>query len=113
MLAEFLLARIAEDEAAAQEANDHDRWESGEDGNGDPSVFESDVTGQSWRVALVGSSAVAEHVARHDPARVLAECEAKRRIVAANAALTYEPYVLLCLALPYSDHSDYDEAWRP
>jgi len=46
--------------------------------------------------------------------RVLAECEAKRRIVA--LCDDYEepaPSVLLALALPYADHPDYDESWRP
>ena len=71
-LTEFLLARIAEDEAAAlrlcpgrNAANGH------------------------WRRGSLQDEAVraidpldADHVLRHDPARVLAECEAKRRIVA-------------------------------
>lgn len=59
------------------------------------------------------------------PARVLAECEAERRIIDAARA-KYEDSlqggddttslaeeVLHALALPYSDHPDYDEAWRP
>lgn len=54
------------------------------------------------------------------PARVLAECEAKRRII--NwwmAGREGQPYghdtmrLLGALALPYADHPDYDEAWRP
>ncbi|MFB6626495.1 MULTISPECIES: DUF6221 family protein [unclassified Streptomyces] len=62
----------------------------------------------------------AAHIARHDPARVLAEVEAKRRILSA-----YENYdndapeldvpesVLRLLALPYADHPDYRKEWRP
>lgn len=53
-------------------------------------------------------------------ARVLAECEAKRRIVARCEAVGvgFPSYALaeavLChLAEPYTDHPDYDEAWRP
>jgi hypothetical protein len=61
------------------------------------------------------------------PARVLVECDAKRRIVEeardqfakpgddpddGMADLTYEN-VLSLLALPYADHPDYDERWRP
>jgi hypothetical protein len=73
------------------------------------------------------------HIARHDPARVLAEVEAKRRIIdraefvanhgpardhvraldmttGASAALRD---VLRLLALPYADHPAYREEWRP
>lgn len=73
--------------------------------------------------------AEAEHIARHDPARVLAEVAAKRRIVglhehkADSMALYPNPGnasglmalggVLRLLALPYADHPDYDESWRP
>lgn len=54
-----------------------------------------------------------EHIARHDPARVLAECEAKRRIM----TMDFERYgeqveLLYMLALPYAGHPDYEEAWR-
>ena len=69
----------------------------------------------------------AQHAARHDPARVLREVEAKRRIIdlyeqqaakqSENAmeedrTWTLEPVILL-LALPYADHEDYREEWRP
>jgi hypothetical protein len=70
-----------------------------------------------------------------DPDRMLAECEAKRRIVELHAerdpeGLLYpgalptciicggdDPYEFPCdtvkaLALPFVDHADYDEAWR-
>lgn len=115
-LAEFLLARIAEDEAVALRARDN-----------------------------AGSFAVPDHVVRFSPPRVLAECEAKRRIVElheissevlGNATLygcaicdcmsddDGEYYVgrvdevdgcatLRLLALPYSGHPDYDPDWRP
>lgn len=68
---------------------------------------------------------VAGHIARHDPARVLAECEAKRRIIerqqlfagavdAADLSVLDElAGVLRLFALPYADHPDYDETWRP
>lgn len=65
-----------------------------------------------------------------DPARVLAECEAKRRIVALHdGAHECSVYVrgevdncawvergdscstLRLLALPYADHPDYDPSW--
>jgi len=59
-----------------------------------------------------------------DGKRVLAECEARRRIVAEHSPV--DPcdahdanfQTVLCdtlrlLALPYADHADYDERWRP
>lgn len=68
------------------------------------------------------------HFDRWVPARVLAECEAKRRIVEhVTHRMLGEPpfasgrvlqglqpwrYTLQLLALPYSDHPDYDPAWK-
>lgn len=59
------------------------------------------------------------------PDRVLAECKAKRRIVELHGN-DWNPRgkceacdevgpcdTLHALALPYADHPDYDEAWRP
>jgi len=58
------------------------------------------------------------------PARVLAECEAKRRIVETvvdmesvederpQQVVTLR-WVCQILALPYADHADYREEWRP
>ena len=51
-------------------------------------------------------------LARHDPARVLAECEAKRQIVQ-NAQDPGDDLFVAILALPYADHPDYREEWRP
>lgn len=74
----------------------------------------------------------AEHIARHDPARVLAEVDAKRRIVdwlaedaafdmpaaKAQAASREEWYLVTVarttikmLALPYAAHPDYRAEW--
>jgi hypothetical protein len=64
------------------------------------------------------------HIARHDPARVLREVEAKRRILAEHYPQdpcdAHDPSfntipcdTLLLLALPHSDHPDYKEDWRP
>jgi hypothetical protein len=67
----------------------------------------------------------AEHIARWDPARVLAEVEAKRRVIDLCATvgdtelsrIGVEAHdlafgVLDALAQPYADHSDFDPAWR-
>ncbi|MET8827527.1 DUF6221 family protein [Streptomyces sp. NPDC004610] len=61
-------------------------------------------------------AAVGAHIVRHDPARVLAETDAKRRVLA--WALTAPPspsrdHVLRLLALPYADRPGYREKWRP
>lgn len=68
---------------------------------------------------------VNQHMARWDPARVLAEVEAKRQIIdlyagqaakASESALhedrtwTLKP-VLAALATPYADHPDYNPTW--
>src|SRR5690606_17844004 len=69
------------------------------------------------------------HIARHDPARVLAECQAKRAIVEhilvqmrdeptmtrgrAHRGLTPWAYTLRLFAAVYADHPDYQEEWRP
>jgi hypothetical protein len=67
-------------------------------------------------------------IKRNSPARVLAEVDAKRRIVEEHGANQYrvDPCdahdanfatipcdTLRLLALPYADHEDYDEEWRP
>jgi hypothetical protein len=50
------------------------------------------------------------------PARVLAECEAKRRIVELMSDeveyVVYSDDVLRALALPYADHPDFRPEWR-
>ena len=99
-LADFLLARIAEDQADA-------------------------MVGWRWKALPAGEYARLQ-------ARVLAECEARRRIVAeldrlgamstdgmrdggANAMSMMDAleFALRALALPYADHPDYHEEWRP
>lgn len=148
-LAGFLLARIAEDEALAREAtpgrwthNPRKEWFT------DPDKLRAAHAGiqQSGAEEFVGADGVgvaatgpsgnrqsmidADHIARYDPARVLAECEAKRRIVVAarrydldpegvRAAMSdgdEGPYVadlaLKALTPPYADHPDYHEEWQ-
>jgi hypothetical protein len=76
-LTEFLLARIAEDEAVAQAAVGEPVYPPGAYGDNaaDEFIFMAQNEGCS---ELAG-----EHFRRWMPERVLAECEAKRRIVAA------------------------------
>ena len=109
-LTDFLLARIAEDEAVARQA-EADSAAAG----GDPSIL-----GEYY-----------------DPARVLAECEAKRRIVEMHHStpapgvdrdgfdlggywcnecddgISWPCPTLRALAAVYAGHPDYRDEWRP
>lgn len=51
------------------------------------------------------------HIATHDPAYVLADIDTKRQIL--NLIGSPGPMVLRLLALPFANHPDYDEKWRP
>ena len=109
ILSEFLLQRIAEDEAAARNSRSILRiLDSHQPGALDP----EDEPYQTYL-----------HFDRWNPNRVLAECEAKRRIVesfaaseqpltARTAEMAVVRMVLRLLALPYAAHPDFDPAWR-
>jgi hypothetical protein len=89
-LTEFLLARIAEDEAQARECS----------------------------VWVENAPSLNDCAPHHNPARLLVECETRRRIVEhvepdLIAASAGDPYVLQLLVLPYSDHPDYRQEWKP
>lgn len=144
-ITEFLLARIAEDEAAAKAASPGG-WQF----SGIASVAGGTLYDETRRIVdvvyerpddhdgsivrhLLSSEADANglHIARHDPARVLAECEAKRRIMERHNAQPFfdDPESFYCatcnegiggfhpcptlraLAAVYADHPDYDQAW--
>jgi hypothetical protein len=83
---------------------------------------------EDYVVALVRDDrAEWAHIARHDPARVLAEVAAKRQIInryTAQTAIQYEnsieedrawvlESVIRLLALPHASHPAYRESWRP
>ncbi|MGW2113772.1 DUF6221 family protein [Streptomyces zhihengii] len=127
-LVAFLRARLDEDEQAAQLAAE----ESGGAWSYDERAVVADREGD---MVAVGSQDFmgpehGVHIARHDPARVLAEVEAKRQIVdryeramenrrahpddlaSAGALLALHGAVKLH-ALPYADHPDYRQKWRP
>jgi hypothetical protein len=126
-LTAFLLARIGEDEESAREAA---TWEDG-------MYFEP------WQAHIPQAgyfnSEMPYGAVEFSAARVLAECEAKRRIVeehresyagskrcevcAKDAHLEYGDVVvdwvrfpcptMRLLALPYADHPDYRQEWTP
>lgn len=112
-LTEFLLARLAEDEAESQRA-----------GNGD-----TDMSWGAGEITGYGMAVILDH------GRALLECEVKRRIVDLHP-IRYRGYSeqkiteveprtvrtsnipvidpeLRLLALLYADHPDYREEWRP
>jgi hypothetical protein len=109
-LVQFLRARLAEDEAIAT------------------AVLRNAGRGSDWwdastlmeRAQL--SRAEAEHIAAHGPSRVLADVNAKRRLID-EAIDADEPgeywnseprdWVLRFLAVAYAEHPDYSQAWRP
>jgi hypothetical protein len=132
-LAEFLLARIAEDEAAAlirgkegmtQRLRDQSEEIAKLYGDPDPPEDDVKLADTLW----FNAQDVADYADRFDPVWVLAECEAKRRIVEVHAsggawcdhcnadrpgdAADSCPTIQL-LALPYADHPDYQQEWRP
>lgn len=148
---EFLLARIAEDEAVALGAT-QGPWEAQPADGYNPAALGSRTDSADVAVAGsgdeygpeyvcldrdgIGSTTMpnAEHIARHDPARVLAECKAKRRVVErlrpamitmpdgavlslmdpseARAVEFMHRVIVTSLAQPYADHPDFDPAWR-
>jgi hypothetical protein len=143
-LVAFLRARLDEDEQAARDASPAP-WITK---TGQPWLADHIVFGQSKympdRISQVCDltagqtrAADAAHIIRHDPARVLAEVDAKRRITDEHpnvndgdcgtcitprwgypthggaSAAVWPCQTLRLLALPYADHSDYREEWRP
>jgi hypothetical protein len=110
-LAEFLLARIDEDEA-------EQRWTDGR-------AFLEDYHGREWHRGECES--LTDNAGPCDcglPARVLAECAAKRRIVAGTWGRADDlpgvgegmsrafDFAAKMLAQPYADHPDFRDEWR-
>jgi hypothetical protein len=117
-LSEFLLARIAEDEVSTWELIPY-RCEpdccapAGWVGHRCLICRTEEFGGMVQAISDIAS----DHDERiHRRSRVLAECEAKRRIVA--EAGSWFPRgngqaVLRLLALSYANHPDYREEWKP
>lgn len=132
-IVEFLRARLDEDERAARAAF----W----DASGDSAGWRLQrgaghyafvvMDGLDDRVVIVDEpeasdrEGVAVHIVRHDPARVLREVEAKRRLLdlhrpdsddrpeCGTCGPRHPCSTLRLLALPYADHDDYREEWTP
>jgi len=84
-LTTFLRARLDEDLAAAQAATEQAgeaAWHIMDDGRFNKIAPGAGAPpGIDIAIATTTGSVFAEHIARHDPARVLAEVEAKRRMI--------------------------------
>jgi hypothetical protein len=133
-ITEFLEARIGEDEAVARAATDGpwrydqrkvnaiDRSESVFAGLSGVSATTVASTGPADDTPSMND---ARHIARHDPFRVLAECAAKRAILAdrkridRSAGMDYwhagysdaNYDALRSLAAVYATHPDYRQEW--
>ena len=125
-LTEFLRARLDEDEAAAY----------GLCGNGplarwvirDGDLFVGTEPLPDEPIVQTWDGRVAHHIARHDPARVLREVEAKRAILDHHVPVRHEGRKMcgsclgVCtywpcptvrhLAAAWSDHPDYRDDWN-
>jgi hypothetical protein len=129
----FLRAQLDEDERVARAAS-MAPWLRDEANasirHSGPSASKSSESFGMYVIASVGAHDIgrpshedAEHITRWDPARVLAEIDAKRRMVDecvgsntdANSpdACVLADAILRLLALAYADRHGYDEAWRP
>ncbi|MEU1327137.1 DUF6221 family protein [Streptomyces microflavus] len=111
----FWRARLDEDERAARRAGDTFRQ------IGETGVIVATEGDRAEECASANWAGIAEHIVRHDPARVLHGVEAARKRLTTlsdaieaghdsyDLASTLLPYELL----PYTDHPDYNESWRP
>jgi hypothetical protein len=134
-LTDFIKQRLDEDEAVARAAavkqgdpswvrhgpivlSDPRAFRIRSERDSRPIALVQDVSGDpgdpDYETAVLDGADAADHIARHDPARVLAEIEAKRRIVDLTEHGCGDDYqrVQRALALPYADHPDYDERWK-
>ncbi|APE11024.1 hypothetical protein BO226_19305 [Rhodococcus sp. 2G] len=143
---EFIEARIAEDEQIATKAGTgkYARWDyagdcdSASNGevyypdtrtvirhmNGHESISYDCVTCDSEGLTPSVTEEIGPHIARHDPARVLHEVEAKRKLLDLSRRWLVSRGgqdgemsrknaldILRLLAAPYSDHPDYQKEW--
>ncbi|WP_037558944.1 DUF6221 family protein [Spirillospora albida] len=114
-LAGFLRARLDEDDALARACAGDSHW-------------------TDDAIAVLAPQLAIEprlHIARHDPARVMDDVAAKRRMLDShyshrgvcptcfdqrNRPMLRERWpceTARLIALPYADHPDYQEEWRP
>lgn len=124
-LVEFLRVRLDEDEQTAREAGEcRIAWLTYRDERGQmlyTTVAAGDDVDDVWCAAgrELGEPASVRVV--YETARVLADVEAKRRIIdGCEHTIQYEDYgipgaemTLRLLAVPYASHPGYREEWKP
>ena len=121
-LVEWLRAQLDEDAARATAAGG-DEWRRQDhpsetvaiyDSKGEPVVYD-----EGWPTEEQQA-----HIVEHDPARVLREIDAKRKLLTLHAQGASELFCAHCeheppcptlrlLALPYADRPGFREEWRP
>jgi hypothetical protein len=137
-IADFLAARIYDDEQLAREIPAPQQWQARQWGidpapDGGAYIVDAGDGPASDDLGEFRDLRHALHAAQWDPARVLLECEAKRGILldymtrrrrynadtrdgtTRGTQLMPRPsdLPLRYLALPYRDHAEYSEAWAP
>ena len=132
-LVDFLRARLVEDERIAlphcaegrRRIEGAGRWRCDDMGGTVRESLINPLDGGYEVVAQADLHMTAEHIARHDPARVLAEVAAKRAILDLHAEPGHLPCdahnpitldnehceTVLLLAAPHADHPDFDPSW--
>jgi hypothetical protein len=141
-ITEFLLARITEDEADASGAIgshwDGSAYRQVRTASGDTPHYYKIASGQTqlehWEPKeRLNPGTTFQHIARHDPARVLAECAAKRAIIEQHREsrffarhqgcvvcrtgsgpllpVEYPCPTVRALAAVHKDHPDYQQEW--
>ncbi|WP_189079229.1 DUF6221 family protein [Mangrovihabitans endophyticus] len=112
-LVTFIRAQLDEDEGLARTAI-------GEPWSGTVEI------GPNEDDLLCNDSGISRHIVRWDPARVLAEVDAKRRVLRLYESSSDAQFpdsdggyasaiedVMLLLALPYADRPGYRDEWKP
>ena len=131
-LAQFLRDRLDEDEEAARNATTGPWWVEDTSPRYWGEERDAEVSSADGRLAVLqhenDGALNAVHIVRWDPARVLADMQAKRRIVALHSdphggdpscsSIDYPENAEDCetlrlLALPYASHPDYRPEWAP
>ncbi|MDX3019883.1 DUF6221 family protein [Streptomyces acidiscabies] len=141
-LVEFVRARLDEDEALARAATrqrGRGEWKAETDARGITEVVGRSEPGDDSYpntpvVLQPDDDETTGFIAAHDPARVLREVDAKRRIIAdleqaeftlskagdrgtaydvMTGAVNMLRRTVRLLAVPYADHPDYRDEWRP
>lgn len=128
-LTAFITARLDEDEAAAHEAVQETtgRWTAREAGWSGGLGVEDECGALILPASVPGPSPQYPHIARHDPARVLRDIDADRKLLAEHdritgsvaryrngeniAALVAIQTAVRIRAARFSDHHDYRAGW--